>query len=131
MKNITIYCTASYYYDKQNGNFTICMVYNNKSKNIIGQRNNSTANRLVVEGMIEGVKRINEPCDIEFVTATNIGIKNLANMKGPHKDLMTELNLLLMEKQCLYTVTVTDKGGAWLKNKIMGIGRYGYATQAV
>lgn len=119
MKHVIIYITASYYNEEKRGTFSVRMEHNGKSKSFSGVRYNSTSNRLVIEGMIDGVERLKEPCMVEFVVATNIGILNLVKCKGPHKDLMKILNQMLAAKQCTYTITVTDKGAAWLRRSIL------------
>ena len=118
MKKVIIYSTGSCDYVSRKGSYAIRMVYKGKSKFFTGKLKDTTANRCIIQGCIEGIKNIREPCNIEFITATALGISRFKKNKGVNKLLLRELIELLNEKRCEFTFTLEKGKGSWLKEKI-------------
>ncbi len=55
----------------------------------------TTPNRCVIQGLIDGVKKLNKPSEITFIISTNIG--RLNKPSGPNKDLLVKLNTLIVD----------------------------------
>lgn len=96
------------------------MEYNDKGKLFTGELDDTTANRCIIHGCIEGVRNLKEACIVEFVTAIKLSVSKFKKGKGVNKDLLLALTKLLNEKGCEFNFTVEEGKGDWLKEKIHG-----------
>lgn len=91
MENITkknvkiyIYGKCMSHLSKKPGNYAAMLKYKDKSKIIYGFELNTTANRVMINGIIKAVKMLKEPCNIEFYTPTQLGFSHIINKQGDY-----------------------------------------------
>lgn len=81
--------------DKE-GNYVAVIEYENnetrKQLCILGKDIHTTANRMCIKAVIESVKMLKKPCDINIITPTLLGFNST---KSPNTDLLFELKSLL------------------------------------
>lgn len=119
MKKVTIYSRGTCDTSSREGSYFIKLDYMGKYKGFTGPCYDATVNRCIIQGLIEGVKKVKEPCKIQLITATKIGVKKyVRSRKGTNKDLLAELLLLLEKGLHHYTFTVLEGEGVWLRNEI-------------
>ena len=118
MKKINIYSRGSCDASSRRGTYSTQLEYKNILKNLSGELFDTTANRCVIQGCIEAVALIKEPCDVEIFTSTKIGVEKFAKGKGVNKDLIAELIGLLDVKNCQFKFTTLEGQGDWLNKKI-------------
>ncbi|MGI2040431.1 hypothetical protein ACRN9Z_20510 [Shewanella frigidimarina] len=118
MKKIIIYSRGSCDTSTREGVFNIKIEYLGKSKGFTGHCSDTTTNRCIIQGCIEGVKKLKEPCNIEFITSTKMGISKHSKGKGVNKDLITELVSLLENNSHDYFFTALEGQGDWLNSEI-------------
>jgi ribonuclease HI len=119
MKKIKIYSIGSCDPFKRIGSYSILLKYKDECKRLSSVMNNTTSNRCIIKGFIEGVKLVKEPCSIEFITSTPIGISSyLKKGKGVNKDLISELLNLIDNNNCEYIFTALEGEADSLKKII-------------
>ncbi|MFA0690976.1 hypothetical protein [Vibrio splendidus] len=118
MKKINIYSRGSCDTASRIGMYSSQLEYKNVLKNLSGGIHDTTTNRCVIQGCIEAVGIIKEPCDVEIFTSTKIGVEKFAKGKGVNKDLIAELISLLEAKNCQFKFTALEGQGDWLNKKI-------------
>ncbi|MFT6835581.1 MAG: ribonuclease HI [Francisellaceae bacterium] len=118
MKKVIIYSRGSCDTSTREGVFSIKLEYMGESKGFTGSRSNTTTNRCIIQGCIEGAKKLKEPCEIEFITSTKMGISKQTKGKGVNKDLISELISLLDSNEHEYYFTVVEGQGDWLNSEI-------------
>jgi ribonuclease HI len=78
----------------------------------------TTANRCIIHGLIDGLQLLTEPCEVEFVTATKVGLSGIPKNKGPNVDLLKDLVSLLAERMCEFRFNEDTLSGEELKQLI-------------
>ena len=68
MKKITLYCDGSSIGNPGFGGWCAILQYQNNKKMIKGNENNTTNNRMELKAVIEALKVVKEPCDIEIIS---------------------------------------------------------------
>ena len=119
MKTIYMVVKGIGYYteDKEGRYITILICYRNGekiSKRLEGEGVNTTANRMIITGIIEGVKTLKESCKVKILTHTHFGyckilkaIKNNREVRGSiNKDLLEELRQTIEEGRHEIEVTI-------------------------
>lgn len=102
MKKITIYSIGSCNTETRIGNYETLLEYGNHRKYLAGRVEDTTANRCIIIGFIEAVRKIKEPCRVELVSTTQIGLSGLRKNKGSNIDLIKLLISILSEKDCTF-----------------------------
>ena len=77
------------------GNYEASIIRGNKSEYYTADQSDTTANRCVLQGMIDCVKKLTSPSAIVFSVSTKLG--SAARKKSPNKDLLLELEGLLKQ----------------------------------
>lgn len=108
MKEINIYtysrCISNNI--KKPGAYVVKLEYRGVFKHIDGFIENTTSNRLLIKGMIEGIKTLKEPCKINMYVQTKVGFGKIFTNEGKYKevnpnkingDLLNELSKVLSE----------------------------------
>ena len=67
-KQITLYSDGSSLGNPGPGGWGTILEYRGKTKEFSGSSPDTTNNRMELTGVIEGLKRLKEPCDVEVVT---------------------------------------------------------------
>ena len=100
------YITKMYYYSKN------VMIH---SDILEGDSINTTSNRMIITGIIEGIKVLNEPYEIRLKTHSAFGYRMVEKfkekgkpIKGVNKDLIEELMKEIDKGKHELKVTITD-----------------------
>lgn len=99
MKKVKVYSIGSCHTDSKIGKYEALLEYGIHRKYLTEEISDTTANRCIIIGFIAGVTKIKEPCNIELISTTKVGLSGLARNKGPNLDLLKELISLLSEKE--------------------------------
>lgn len=99
-KKVKIYSIGSCNHLTRAGSYEVILEYKEKFFYMSADIENTTANRCIIQGLIDAVERLKEPCDVEMITSTSIGVKLASKGKGPNFDKISELFRAIMEKQC-------------------------------
>ena len=100
MKNVKIFSIGSCVPETRIGSYEALLEYGKHQKYISANQKDTTANRCIITGLIEALKCLKEPCHVELVTTTQIGLAGLKKNKGPNVDLLQQLIQLLQELEC-------------------------------
>lgn len=114
-KKVTISSVGSCDAATRLGYFEALMEYNGKRKYLRHDLADTTANRCIIQGLIEGVRNLREPCEVMLVTSTSLGLPKL---KGANTDLLRLLVSELEERNCTFTSNVVDGQGDDLRSRI-------------
>ena len=94
----------------KDGKYVTVLEYKGKTKILYGEANNTTSNRMLITGVIEGVKLLKEPCEITIYVPTNLGLKSTK----PNKDLINILKELFLLGRHTYIEVVSNNYKAQL-----------------
>ena len=75
MKKITLFSDGSALGNPGPGGYGTILVYGNKEKIISGGELHTTNNRMELKGVIEGLKALKEPCEVEIVSDSSYVVK--------------------------------------------------------
>ena len=100
------------------GLYEVLMEYNGKSKYLKRDLTDTTVNRCIIQGLIDGVKRLRKPCEVVLVASTSLGLSSLPKLKGPNADILRVLVATLEEKNCVFTFDFASGQGDELRNRI-------------
>lgn len=75
----------------------------------------STVNRCILQGLIDGVSVLKKTCYVELISLCELGVKKAQKGKGVNIDLHKELDDALMKKECQYSFSVMHGEGDRLK----------------
>lgn len=78
----------------------------------------TTVNRCIIQGLLDGVRCLDEPCEVALVAATSLGLAGFPILKGPNVDLLRHLTNELQERNCSFTFDVVDGRGDELRYRI-------------
>jgi len=77
VKKITLFSDGSALGNPGPGGYGAILVYGNKEKIISGGESHTTNNRMELRGVIEGLKALKEPCDVEIVSDSSYVVKGI------------------------------------------------------
>jgi len=118
MKNVKIYSIGHCDTSSRKGRYEALLEYNENRKYLIKEVNDTTANRCIIIGLIDSVSSLKEPCAIELITTTKIGLRGLSKGKGPNVDLLKKLMDTIQEKGCEFEFVELEGKGAEINAKI-------------
>ncbi len=117
-KKVTISSVGSCDTVTRHGQYEILMEYNGKHKYYKHELTNTTANRCIIQGLIDGVHNLREPFEVALVAATPLGLSALPKLKGPNAEILRVLVSALEELNCTFTFDVVGGQGDELRNRI-------------
>ena len=77
MKKITLFSDGSALGNPGPGGYGTILRYGNKEKEIVGGEGYTTNNRMELLGVIEGLKALKEPCEVEIVSDSSYVTKGI------------------------------------------------------
>lgn len=77
MKKITLFSDGSALGNPGPGGFGTILRYNDRERIISGGEAHTTNNRMELRGVIEGLKALKEPCDVEVISDSSYVIKGI------------------------------------------------------
>lgn len=107
MKEVNVYVKESWDgLHTQEGSYIVLL--STQGKELVFSRSfcNTTNYRLIIQGSIDAIKKLNQPCVINLYTNTNFGMSKIRNSKGEWRkntkggintELLDELRNLLIE----------------------------------
>lgn len=54
----------------------------------------------MILGFIAALEKLKEPCKVEFISTTKVGLSGFCKNKGSNVDLLKQLTSLLSEREC-------------------------------
>jgi ribonuclease HI len=75
VKKITLFSDGSALGNPGPGGYGTILLYGNKEKVISGGELHTTNNRMELKGVIEGLKALKEPCDVEIVSDSSYVVR--------------------------------------------------------
>lgn len=83
----------------------------------------TASKRSLIQGLIDGVLQLDEPCHVVLVTLSRLALEKAAVGEGPNRDLIYELYEVLSARSCTYSFDFREGQGTALSKYIMGNSR--------
>ena len=77
MKKITLFSDGSALGNPGPGGYGVILRYNGKEKELFGAQEHTTNNRMELQGVIEGLKALKEPCEVDIVSDSSYVVKGI------------------------------------------------------
>ena len=77
MKKVTLFCDGSSLGNPGPGGYGIILRYGNKEKELSGGEADTTNNKMELKAVIEGLKALKEPCEVEIVSDSSYVVKGI------------------------------------------------------
>ncbi|SFV63133.1 Ribonuclease HI [hydrothermal vent metagenome] len=77
MKKITLFSDGSALGNPGPGGYGVVLRYGTKEKELSGKETHTTNNRMELKGVIEGLKALKEPCDVDIVSDSSYVVKGI------------------------------------------------------
>ena len=77
----------------------LCWNAKGKIKYLTFSYSDTTANRCILHGLIDGVNCLKKPCNVELISSCELGVKKAQKGKGVNVDLHKELCGILIKKE--------------------------------
>jgi ribonuclease HI len=77
VKKITLFSDGSALGNPGPGGYGVVLRYGDKEKELSGQEPHTTNNRMELKGVIEGLKALKEPCDVDIVSDSSYVVKGI------------------------------------------------------
>ena len=77
MKKITLFSDGSALGNPGPGGYGAILRYGDTEKELSGQESHTTNNRMELKGVIEGLKALKEPCDVDIVSDSSYVVKGI------------------------------------------------------
>ena len=111
MKMVKIYSTGSCDAATREGSAEVVLECEGKIKYLTFSYSDTTANRCILQGLIDGVNCLKKPCNVELISSCELGVKKAQKGKGVNVDLHKELCGVLIKKECEYSFSVMHGEG--------------------
>lgn len=121
MKTVHIYATCSCNEQKRVGLAHVLIERDNVKIPMTVHYQDTTSKRSLMQGLIDGVLQLNEPCHVVLVTSSRLALEKAAAGKGPNRELIYELYRVLSEKSCTYAFDFREGQGALLNKFIQQV----------
>ncbi len=109
--------------NSKKGSYTTLLSTLEKQMKITKEFENTTNYRMIIQGVIDSIKKLKEPCEINLYTNTTFGMSRIRNKNGewkdqvsetkPNMDLLVELRDLIIKGEHkinnFYDKTTVDK----------------------
>lgn len=84
MKEINLYIRGYCNYSSElpEGKYIAILEYKNRVKKLIGKNISTTENRMILQGLLDVVRILKEPCVINYHTHTYVGLQKMKSKKG-------------------------------------------------
>ena len=77
MKKITLFSDGSALGNPGPGGYGVILRYGETEKELSGEEPHTTNNRMELKGVIEGLKALKEPCDVDIVSDSSYVVKGI------------------------------------------------------
>ena len=111
--NILIGVSPSYLWDRDEGSYTVCMVYKKHKKKIMGRVSGlNSSNRCALQGLIAAAEQIKQPKPVGLLMASSFGFEKAIYGKGINAPLWKQLFDILEAKGCPVLTGIYVKDGS-------------------
>jgi hypothetical protein len=118
IKNTKIIVYGSCDYKTRKGSYIAILQYGNIYKKIQGECDDTTANRCILQGIIESLQIMKKPTSVDVITSTPVGIKKGLRGSGTNFDLIKIIFDKITEKKLIVTFYSCEGEGNSLKNLV-------------
>jgi len=77
MKKITLFSDGSALGNPGPGGYGVILRYGTKERELSGKEAHTTNNRMELKGVIEGLKALKEPCDVDIISDSSYVVKGI------------------------------------------------------
>jgi ribonuclease HI len=77
VKKVTLFCDGSSLGNPGPGGYGIILRYGDKEKELSGGEADTTNNKMELKAVIEGLKALKEPCEVEIVSDSSYVVKGI------------------------------------------------------
>lgn len=119
MQSIFIYVIGSCNAQTREGSAMVLTVQGSEKRLQTFKYRDITANRCIIQGLIDGVLHLDAPNHVVLVTSTPVGVVSALKGKGPNQDLVNELLRELTARQCTYYFEVRKGEGNALNKYVV------------
>ena len=77
MKKITLFSDGSALENPGPGGYGVILRYEDKEKELSGQESYTTNNKMELKGVIEGLKALKEPCNVNVISDSSYVVKGI------------------------------------------------------
>ena len=77
MKKITLFSDGSALGNPGPGGYGVILRYGDKERELSGYEEHTTNNRMELKGVIEGLKALKEPCEVDIVSDSSYVVKGI------------------------------------------------------
>jgi hypothetical protein len=115
MREVRLLSIGTYDIHSQTGSYHVKVDDKERSLHLSAIHTKTNANRLAIQGLIEGVKKLKEPSSITIITDRQIGLNN---GKALNQDKVDELTTLLERGGHRYELVFNKGRGREVRNEI-------------
>ncbi|KDA94282.1 hypothetical protein [Pantoea agglomerans] len=119
-KTVHIYSTGSCNGQTREGFARVLIERDNEKRPMMFHYHNTTSKRSLMQGLIDGVLQLKDPCHVLLVMSSRLALEKAAVGKGPNRDLIYELYRVLSAKGCTYEFDFREGQGVELNKYILG-----------
>ena len=102
MQSVFIYVTGSCNAQTREGSAMVLTEQGSEKRLQKFNYSDTTVNRCIIQGLIDGVLQLDAPHHVVLVTSTPVGVVSASKGKGPNHALINELLRELTARQCTY-----------------------------
>jgi len=77
VKKITLFSDGSALGNPGPGGYGVILRYNDKEKELFGSEAHTTNNRMELKGVIEGLKALKQPCEVDVISDSSYVVKGI------------------------------------------------------
>ncbi len=115
-KQITLYSDGSSLGNPGPGGYGGILEYNGKRKEYSGAEIHTTNNRMELQGVIEGLKLLKEPCDVEVISDSSYVVKAINEwLEGWVRKNFAKVKNVDMWKEYLAVASMHNVKGTWVR----------------
>lgn len=118
LKKVTISSVGSCDTETRFGSYEVLLEYNGRRKYLKRNLHDTTVNRCIIQGLIDGALLLKEPCNVNLVTSTSIGLSSFPKLKGPNADMLKELVAIIENRGCKFTFEIVAGQGDILRRHV-------------
>jgi len=118
MKTVRVYSAGSCNAETRKGSARVLIEKSGSCVRHHFHYRDTTANRCVIQGLIDGVAMLDGPHHVKMITSVRIGVVPAEKVKGPNRDLVSELLKMLSARGCQYELEYREGEAAALNKYI-------------
>lgn len=123
IRTVRIYSTGSCNQQKREGFAQVLIEQESEKTLMTFHYQDTTSKRSLMQGLIDGVLQLDEPCHVVLITSSPLALEKAAAGEGPNRDLIYELYRVLAAKGCTYDFDFREGQGTELNKYIQASSR--------